>query len=93
MSNKPYDFEDAWNHLLAIKAGGGGEYGFDKFFISAESKAVAKFMLAEQQPDGVYAVFCEDFFVEEIDTKNEVAAKKTLKGVLDDIVARRGEWK
>ena len=89
-----YDFNAAWEYLLSIKEGGGGCYGFDKFFKFAEDKNIAKYLMAEFQPlnNNVYALFCEDFFIEEIDP-NAKDGKSLFKAVLDDIIHRRGEWK
>lgn len=86
-----YDFEAAWNYLLKIKEGE-GYFGFEKFFKSDKSKVAARCLLAEGQPNGIYALFSDDFFVEEIDTKNEVTAKRDFKAVLSDIQNRKGEW-
>jgi hypothetical protein len=92
MSKTPYDFDAAWKYLLTIKEGDPC-YGFDQFFSDEDIKVVAKYLLAEAQPDGVFALFCEDFFVEEIDTKKMAEAKKDFRAVLNDIQARKGEWK
>lgn len=93
MTKSAYQFAAAWKYLLSIQDGGGGQYGFDDFFTAPADKQAAKYLLAERQDNGVFALFCEDFFVEEVDTKNLAEAKKCFRSVLDDIVARRGEWK
>jgi hypothetical protein len=91
-AERGFDFEAAWDHLMAIKEGESC-YGFDQFFFDKDVKVVAKYLLAEGQRKGVFALYCEDFFVEEIDTKNITEAKKCFLAVLNDIQARRGEWK
>jgi hypothetical protein len=92
MPKAKFDFDAAWKHLIAAQEGE-PYYGFDQFFAEKDTKVVAKYLLAEAQPNGVFALFCEDFFVEEIDTKNTAEAKKCFLAVLNDIQARRGEWK
>lgn len=91
MSKAKFDFDAAWKHLIAVQEGE-SYYGFDQFFTDNDIKVVAKYLLAEAQPNGVFALFCEDFFVEEIDTKNIKEAKQCFLAVLNDIQARKGEW-
>jgi hypothetical protein len=92
MNNLKYDFDAAWNYLLSIKDGD-GQYGFDDFFTDNEDKKVAAYLLAERQPGGLYGLFCEDYFVEEIDTNKPSYGKKCFRSVLNDILSRSGEWK
>jgi hypothetical protein len=87
-----YDLDAAWSYLLSIKEGD-GQYGFQEFFTNKPDRVIAAFLLAEAQPNGVYGLFCEDFFVEEIDTKKPVEGMKCLQSVFNDILSRTGEWK
>ena len=88
-----FDFDAAWDHLMTIKEGESC-YGFDQFFVDKDVKVVAKYLLAEGQSKGVFALYCEDFFVEEIDTRKHMTeAKACFVAVLKDIQSRKGEWK
>lgn len=88
-----FDFEAAWDHLMTIKEGESC-YGFDQFFFDKDVKVVAKYLLAEGQRNGVFSLFCEDFFVEEINTRKHMTeAKACFLAVLKDIQSRKGEWK
>ncbi|MBB4861709.1 hypothetical protein HNP46_000520 [Pseudomonas nitritireducens] len=92
MANSRYNLSAAWKYLLSIKPGDGGYYGFDEFFENRGDKNAAKYLQCEINAEGLACLYCDDFFLEEIDRKKTAEAKKVLASVFDDIVARRGEW-
>lgn len=92
MANSRYNLNAAWKYLLSIKPGAGGYYGFDDFFEDRGDKSAAKYLLCEINDVGIACLFCEDFFLDEIDRKKTAEGKKILTAIFDDIVARRGEW-
>lgn len=103
MSPYAYDFEAAWNYLLSIKLGDecrGFEKFFSNGTVEDPDsllncdvevewtpKRAAAYLLAVAQPKGVFALYCDYDFYQEIDTKRLKEAKAAFKQVLDDILA------